>query len=154
MPASGPIFQSNQVDSFFIDGGHTTGKSAGSSCWVATYDTPGELPPGIKITSPPLLPVKTYALNTAQTATYTCSDPITSKAATNKTGPYLTVNSCTQSFLPKNAAFNTQTCNALPGPLACSGPLDTSTKGLHTLFVTAVDTGGNTNVNAVVYNVK
>ena len=42
-----------------------------------------------------------------------------------------------------------------PGKRVCMyRHVDTSTQGLHTFTVTAIDSGGNTNVNAVVYNVK
>jgi hypothetical protein len=151
-PPTGALFQSNQIDTFFIDGGHTTGKSGGTgSCWVATYDTPGEALPGIKITTPTFT---TYTKGQLVTASYTCTDPVTSKnPATSAKGPYLTVASCTQSQLPR-APSNANSCTSSPGRLTCSGPVDTSTKGLHTFFVTAIDSGGNTNVNAVIYNVK
>lgn len=144
-PATGALFQSNQVDSFIIDGGKTTGKSGGTgSCWVATYDTPGEIWPGISISSPT---VTTYNLNQSVTAKYTCSNPSTSQPATSATGPYLTAASCTQSP-------GTGTCTQTSGGLACTGTVNTSTKGLHVFTVTAIDSGGNQNLNAVIYNVK
>jgi hypothetical protein len=159
-PGSGAFFQSNQISAFSVvgdPGGSTIGKSkGGASCWVATYDTPGEALPGINISFPPLLPPKTFKLGTAQTASYVCSNPSTTKDPNlSNTGPYLTLASCKQSFLPKNSTFNNNTCGALTnGKQACTGNLDTSTGGFHTLVVTAIDTGGNTNVNVVVYNVK
>ena len=55
-PASGPLFQSNQITAFSVTGdpgGKTVGGSGGTgSCWVATYDMPGEIWPGVTITSP------------------------------------------------------------------------------------------------------
>ncbi|MGA3211079.1 MAG: L-type lectin-domain containing protein, partial [Terriglobales bacterium] len=149
-PTTGALFQSNQVSTFFIDNGTTKGNSGGgASCWVATYDTPGETWPGITVGSPAFT---TYAQNQLVTANYTCSNPTTSKSATSPTGPYLTVASCAQSELPQ-AASNTNVCNPVSGTLQCSGPADTSTLGQHTFLVTAIDSGGNTNVQAVVYTV-
>ena len=147
------LFQSNQIDSFsyFGDpGGKTVGKSGGgASCWVATYATSGELPPGIKVTAPTFT---TYTKSsTPLTASYTCSNPSTSQASTSPTGPYLAVASCTQSQTP-----NPNNLGQNPGCVAgsvCTGKFDVSVKGIHVFTVTAKDTGGNVNVNVVVYNV-
>jgi hypothetical protein len=149
-PSTGPLFQSNQIQSFFIDEGHTTGGSGGgASCWVATYDTPGEIWPGIKISSPA---PTTYTLNQVVTASYTCSNPSTSQPLTSPTGPYLSIATCTQSELPP-AKSNVNSCNLQNGQLVCTGPVDTSTPGLHAFFVTGDDSGGNQNVQVVVYKV-
>ena len=149
-PSTGPLFQSNQIQSFFIDEGHTTGGSGGgASCWVATYDTPGEIWPGIKISSPT---PTTYTLNQVVTASYTCSNPSTSQPLTSPTGPYLTIATCTQSELPP-AKSNANSCNPQNGQLVCTGPVDTSTLGLHAFFVTGDDSGGNQNVQMVIYKV-
>jgi hypothetical protein len=149
-PSTGPLFQSNQIQSFFIDEGHTTGGSGGgASCWVATYDTPGEIWPGIKISSPT---PTTYTLNQVVTASYTCSNPSTSQPLTSPTGPYLTIATCTQSELPP-AKSNANSCNLQNGQLVCTGPVDTSTLGLHAFFVTGDDSGGNQNVQMVIYKV-
>src|SRR5208283_2866484 len=123
-PASGPLFQSNQISAFVIDGGHTVGGSGNTgSCWAATYDTPGEIWPGINITSPT---VTTYSKGSSVPAVYTCNNPITSQPVTSLTGPYLTAASCKQSS-------GTQTsCTQTSGGLSCTGTVDTSTKGLHT----------------------
>ena len=147
-PASGPLFQSNQISSFFIDEATTKGKSGGgASCWVATYDTPGELPPGISISSPGFT---TYTLNQSVTANYTCSNPPTTQPATSATGPYLMVATCTQ-------GTGTQaSCSTNPntGAMTCTGTVPTSPRGLHLFEVTSVDSGGNQNANIVIYNVK
>jgi hypothetical protein len=146
-PASGPLFQSNQVASFFIDEGHTTGGSGGgASCWVATYDTPGEAPPGIRISSPTFT---TYSKGQSVQAAYTCNNPFTSQPTTNPTGPYLTAATCTQ-----NSGVENLPCTQTSKGLSCTGSVDTSSRGLHTFVVTGIDSGGNTNVNAVIYNVK
>ena len=144
-PPHGPLFQSNQVDTFFIDNGTTKGKSGGTgSCWVATYDTPGELWPGIKITSPMNT---TYKLNQVVTANYSCYNPITSKPLTSPVGPYLTAASCTQSIGTQNSCTQTNT------GLTCTGTVPTNQRGPHTFVVTAIDSGGNQNLSAVTYNV-
>ena len=148
------LFQSNQIDSFNVQGdplGTTKGKSGGGgSCWVATYATFGELPPGVKITSPAFT---TYTKGQAVTAAYTCSDPKTSQPAGNATGPYLTALTCTQSQAPNNN--NSGHCGAnVGGTISCTGTVDTSVKGLHVFTVTSKDTGGNVGANAVIYNVK
>lgn len=145
-PSSGPLFQSNQIDTFFIDNGTTKGKSAGTgSCWVATYDTPGEIWPGVTISSPQ---PTTYKLNQVVTANYTCSNPSTSKPLTSPTGPYLTAAVCTQATGTQNS------CTQTSSGLTCTGTVVTSTKGLHIFEVTGIDSGGNQNLNAVIYNVK
>jgi hypothetical protein len=145
-PSRGPLFQSNQIDTFFIDNGTTRGGSGGNgSCWVATYDTPGEIWPGITISSP--TPTN-YKLNQVVTANYTCSNPSTSQPLTSPTGPYLTVASCTQSTGTQYSCTPTST------GLTCTGSVDTSTRGLHKFLVTAIDSGGNQNLDLVFYNVK
>lgn len=151
-----PLFQSNQIDSFIVDSVRTTGGSGGgASCWVATYDTPGEALPGITISSPK---ITTYTQNQSVTAAYTCSNPVTSQPeSTSPVGPYLTVASCTQNQLPVPNGFNnTNSCTGsgtTTGSLTCTGPVDTSILGLHAFAVTAIDTGGNTNVIPVIYDV-
>jgi uncharacterized repeat protein (TIGR01451 family) len=133
----GALFQSNQISSFtLLDGdppAKTKGGSGGTgSCWVATYNTPGETLPGITITSPQPLPV-TYTQGQAVPATFTCSNPSSSHLPqsnpANTTGPYLTLSSCTAT------------------------PVDTSTVGLHTFTVTAIDSGLNTATKSVSYSV-
>jgi len=147
-PASGPLFQSNQISSFFIDEATTRGKSGGgASCWVATYDTPGELTPGISIASPGFT---TFKLNQAVTANYTCTNPPTTQPATSATGPYLTVATCTQGT-GTQASCST---NPTTGAMTCTGTVATSPKGLHLFEVTSTDSGGNQNANIVIYDVN
>jgi hypothetical protein len=152
-PASGPLFTSNQIESFSVSGdpgGRTLGGSGGTgSCWVATYDTPGEIWPGITISSPTFT---TYKQGQMVTAAYTCSNPSTSKnSLTSATGPYLTASSCTQ------ATGKQASCSFTPPPgggLSCTGSVPTSNKGLQLFTVTGVDSGGNQNIDIVIYNVK
>jgi hypothetical protein len=155
-PSTGSLFQSNQISSFnvaFDPLGTTKGKSGGGgSCWVATYATTGELPPGIKISAPAF---KTYPQSsTAGVATYTCSDPVTSfRDATGKTGPYLTAATCSQSQAPNR---NNSSCSVTnnSGVISCTGTYDLSVRGLHVFTVTSKDTGGNVGANVVIYNVR
>jgi len=86
------------------------------------------------------------------TASYTCSNPKSTKPASNPTGPYLTVASCTQSQAP-NTSNQTQVAGCVPGNV-CTGGVDTATKGLHAFTVTSKDSGGNIGANVVIYNVK
>ena len=148
-PTSGPLFQSNQITSFSVTGdpgGKTKGVSGGTgSCWVATYDTPGEIWPGVTISSPK---PTTYSKGQVVTAVYACNNPSTSKPASSPVGPYLTAASCTQSS--GTQASCTQNSNGL----ACSGTVNTSSKGLHVFTAIGIDSGGNQNANAVIYNVK
>lgn len=156
-PSTGSLFQSNQISSFnvqFDPLGTTKGKSGGSgSCWVATYATTGELPPGIKVTAPAF---KTYSKNTTPgVATYACTNPPTSfKDPTGATGPYLAVAACTQNQAPSGNATNTNACiTDASGNMSCTGQYDLSVKGTHVFTVKSTDSGGNVNVNIVVYSV-
>jgi hypothetical protein len=140
-PVTNPLFQSNQIDFFQVQGdptGVTKGGSGGTgSCWVATYNTPNEVPPGITINSPT---ATTYTLNQTVAASYFCSDPSSSKLpqASNPTGPYLT-----------NVAASCL------GPIASGTNIDTSAAALgpHTFTVNAIDTGSNTASKSVSYSV-
>jgi hypothetical protein len=148
-PPTGSLFQSNQISGFSVSGdpgGKTVGGSGGTgSCWVATYDTPGEIWPGVTITSPK---PTTYTKGQVVTAVYACNNPTTSKPVSSPVGPYLTAASCTQ-------ATGTQTsCTQNSNGLSCTGTVDTSTKGLHVFTAIGIDSGGNQNLNAVIYNVK
>jgi hypothetical protein len=150
-----PLFATNQISSFSVTGdplGTTKGKSGGGgSCWVATYATFGELPPGIKITMPTF---KTYTHSaTPGVATYACSDPKTSQPLSSPVGPYLTAATCTQNQAP--SGNNTNSCSAnVGGIISCTGGFDLSVKGLHVFAVKSTDTGGNLNVNFVIYFVR
>jgi hypothetical protein len=152
-----PLFASNQIKSFSVSGdplGTTKGTSGGGgSCWVATYFTPGEAPPGVKITSPTFT---TYHQSTTPgQANYTCSDPKTSKPLppASAVGPYLKAATCSQSQAPN---LNNSSCavNNVNGVISCTGTYDLSTKGLHVFTVKSTDTGGNVGANVVIYNVK
>jgi hypothetical protein len=133
------LFQSNQIDFFHVVGdptGTTKGGSGGTiSCWVATYNQPDEVLPGITINSPM---ATTYNFNQPVVANYTCSNPTSSQPLSNPTGPYLT-----------NVAAGCL------GPVLSGTNIDTSAAaiGSHTFTVNAIDTGTNTNSKSVTYNV-
>jgi hypothetical protein len=157
-PAIGAM--SNQISGFTIDP-HVVGPSGGGgSYWVATYDTPGEVGPGlqagpgIKITSP----AGSYPPNTVVNASYTCSNPSTSKPLSSATGPYLTAASCTQSTGKQTNCTFTQIGQLGPGNLgglSCTGTFTTpAKKGTYLFGVTAIDSGGNQNLGAATYTVK
>ncbi|HTR22545.1 MAG TPA: L-type lectin-domain containing protein [Terriglobales bacterium] len=148
-PSKGPLFLSNQITSFSVTGdpgGKTKGGSGGTgSCWVATYDTPGEIWPGVSITSPK---PTTYSKGQSVTAVYACTNPSTSKPLSSPVGPYLTAAVCSQ-------LTGTQTaCTQNSNGLSCTGTVDTSSRGLHVFTAVGIDSGGNQNANVVVYNVK
>jgi uncharacterized repeat protein (TIGR01451 family) len=151
------LFKSNQIDLFstteFPDpGSHGSGGNTGS-CWVATYNQPDEKLSGITITSPTNT---SYAQGANITASYTCSNPTSSKlpelpAIGNPVGPYLTAASCTQ-------ATGTQSSCTPPSPspgggISCTGTVPTSTVGPQTFTVTAMDSGTNTSTQSVNYTV-
>jgi uncharacterized repeat protein (TIGR01451 family) len=146
-PQSGSLFQSNQISGFSVDQ-ITHGNSGGTgSCWVATYDMPGESLPGITI-SAPTNGLIVAASNTVSTS-YTCSNPLGSEPSTSQVGPYLTTASCTQSI-------GTQTSCSLPGPsgISCTGSFTApSTPGSYPFTVTGTDTGENGNTATVNYTV-
>jgi uncharacterized repeat protein (TIGR01451 family) len=132
-----PLFQSNQIASFASGGAasnHATGGSTGvSSCWVATYLTPGEAP-SVGITSP--VNGAIYQQNQTTHATYTCS----TVDNTGATGPYLTQASCS--------------ANDNPGGLIHQGAqFDTSALGSHSFTATATDSATNTVSQTVTYDV-
>jgi hypothetical protein len=145
-PVSGPLFQSNQIYSFVNDKGKTTGGGSGSgSCWVATYNMPGETTPGINISSPT---ATSYKKGQVVTANYSCNNPTTSMPLSSPTGPYLTAATCAQSTGTQGP------CTPTASGLSCTGTVPTSTKGKNTFQVTAIDSGGNQNVETVKYTVK
>ena len=153
-PANDVVAMTNQVSLFSVDS-HVVGSSGGgASCWFATYDTVGENPPGITITSP--TPFATYKQGSAVPATYTCSNPNTSQPLSSATGPYLTAESCTQnSGTQASCTFTPIVGPGNLGGLSCTGgTVDTSKKGLHFFVVTALDTGQNQNFDIVPYTVK
>jgi hypothetical protein len=136
-----PLFQSNQIVSFTV--GDTSskpikGQSAGStSCWLATYLTPGELPT-VAVTQP--VNNNNYQQNLSDATTlanYTCTAVNNGNAAT---GPYLTVASCSATDNPG-------------GPVASGSHFDTSTTGPHTFTANVEDSALNTAASTVLYNV-
>ena len=136
-----PVSLSNQINSFnFIDGGTgakpVKGGSAGTgSCWLATYNTPGEAP-SVNIVAP--VNGGTYQQNQVTSANYTCN--VVNAGVLSPTGPYLTVASCSASDSPG-------------GSVANGAQFDTATLGPHTFTATVVDSATNTVSQPVSYNV-
>ncbi|HSS98410.1 MAG TPA: hypothetical protein VLK33_15335 [Terriglobales bacterium] len=151
-PSNSPhLFQSNQISSFLLTDTDpkTRGSSGGTgSCWVATYNQPDEVPPGITISSPTNT---TYTQGQQVIASYVCSDPATSKQSTNPTGPYLTAMTCQQTNDAQGPT--TGVCTQGTSSISCTGSVDTSTLGPHSFTVTARDTGKNTATQSVSYTV-
>jgi Abnormal spindle-like microcephaly-assoc'd, ASPM-SPD-2-Hydin/Divergent InlB B-repeat domain len=138
---SAPLFQGNQIVSLTI--GDTSskpikGQSGGStSCWVATYLTPGEVPT-VTVAQP--LNNGIYQLNQTTSANYTCAAVNNSLINGGVKGPYLTVGSCTATDSPG-------------GPVAPGAQFDTSTTGPHTFTANVEDSALNTAASTVIYNV-
>ena len=90
----------------------------------------------------------TYTRNQSVIATYTCSNPVTSHLGQTQ-GPYLVAATCKQ-------ASGTQTqCTQTATGITCTGTVDTThSRILQPFTVTTSDSGGNLNINAVIYNVK
>ncbi|HUA16264.1 MAG TPA: hypothetical protein VMG31_13290 [Verrucomicrobiae bacterium] len=149
-PATGNLFQSNQIDSFTIDTKTRGGSGNTGSCWVATYDQPDETLSAITITSPTNT---SYAQGSMVTASYGCPNPsssqpnISNNLPSGPVGPYLVTASCTQSTGSQNSCTQSST------GLTCTGSVDTSTAGNHSFQVTAIDSGLNTSTKTVTYNV-
>jgi hypothetical protein len=148
-------FSSNQIVGGSV-GGDTLGTTksmsgGGGSCWVVTYFTHGELPPGIKTTAPTST---AYNPSTYGTAVYACNNPTSSKSPSSPTGPYLTVAGCTQSQAPNPNGLKQTGCTPTAAGMTCTGQYDLSVKGTHVFQVEAVDSGGNINLNEIVYTVK
>ena len=176
-PATGasapPLFQTNQVVSYVL--GDTSSKpvTAGSgpltSCLVATYNTPGEIPTATAtVNSPP----NGIPQGTSVTANYTCTsvstdhDSILDPSGYPQAGPYLTVSTCTAtSGLTAGGGSPTSSSCTPTSPYNSSNPstyldtcsttinLDTSEIGPHTLTVQVEDSALNTAQYQVTYTV-
>jgi hypothetical protein len=167
-PNAPPLFQSNQIVSFTL--GDTTsrpvkGGSTGlTSCWVATYDTPGEMPTAT-LTSGPTNGA-TYQQGAIVSAGYTCTavstdpDSILDPNGYPAVGPYLTVSSCSASsgLTAGGGTPTSSSCTpAYPPALnSCSGTItiDTSEVGPHILTLDAEDSATNTASQQVTYTVQ
>ena len=168
-PATGsnapPLFQTNQIVSYTL--GDTSSKpvKGGStlltSCWVATYDTPGEMPTAA-ITSGPTNGA-IYQLGAVVPASYTCTAVSTDPDSIMDphypgAGPYLTVGICSAtSGLTGGGGSPTSSSCTPSSPIlnSCNGTIniDTSEVGPHTLTVDAEDSATNTAQQQVTYNV-
>jgi hypothetical protein len=167
-PNALPLFQTNQVYSFTLGDTTSAPVKAGStgltSCWVATYDTPGEMPTAT-ITSGPTNGA-TYQQGSLASANYTCTaistdpDSVQDPNGYPSAGPYLTVSACsaTSGLTAGGGTPTSSSCNPVYPPAlnSCSGSItiDTSEVGLHTLTVDAEDSATNTASQQVSYTVQ
>jgi len=129
-----PLFHSNQISSFSSTGdpiGSGKGSSGGTgSCWLLTYNTPGEAPT-VTVAAP--VNGGVYQQGQVTHASYTCT---TVNNTPNATGPYLTQASCSAIDSPG-------------GSVAQGAQFDTATLGTHTFTATVVDSATNTVTNTV-----
>jgi len=130
-----PLFHSNQISSFSSTGdpiGSGKGSSGGTgSCWLLTYNTPGEAPT-VTVAAP--VNGSVYQQGQVTHASYTCT---TVNNTPNATGPYLTQASCSAIDSPG-------------GSVAQGAQFDTTTPGTHTFTATVVDSATNTVVSQTV----
>jgi uncharacterized repeat protein (TIGR02543 family) len=168
-----PLFQTNQIVSYTL--GDTSSKpvKGGSglltSCWVATYDTPGEMPTA-SISGPTNGAI--YQQGAVVAANYTCTsvstdhDSILDPNGYPAGGPYLTVGTCsaTSGLTAGGGTPTSSTCapSSPYNPLNSSTYLDTCTAtinldttdiGPQTLTVDAEDSATNTAQQQVTYTV-
>jgi uncharacterized repeat protein (TIGR02543 family) len=160
-PNAPPLFQTNQVVLFTL--GDTTSKpvKGGSglltSCWVATYDTPGEMPTATVTSINGSSPTNgaDYPLGSTVPANFTCTavstdpDSILDPNGYPAAGPYLTVSTCsaTSGLTAGGGTPTNGTCTpSSPTLNSCSGAfnLDTSETGPHTLSADVEDSATNT----------
>jgi uncharacterized repeat protein (TIGR01451 family) len=137
-----PLFHSNQISSFSSTGdpiGSGKGSSGGTgSCWLLTYNTPGEAPT-VTVAAPANGGV--YQQGQVTNANYTCTTVNNTVNNTpNATGPYLTQASCSAIDSPG-------------GSVAQGAQFDTATLGTHTFTATVVDSATNTVSQPVTYTV-
>jgi len=156
-PATGanapPLFATNQAASYTLGDTSSTPVKGGStgltSCWVATYDTPGEMPTAAITSGPSNGTV--YQQGSMPSANYTCTavstdpDSILDPSGYPAAGPYLTLGTCsaTSGLTAGGGSPTNSSCTAVYPPAlnACSGmiALDTSEIGPHTLTVDVED---------------
>jgi len=171
-PGALPLFQSNQVVSYTLGDTGSVPVKGGSglltSCWVATYDTPGVIPTATVTSINGSAPVNgaEYPLNSTVPANYTCTavstdpDSILDPNGYPAAGPYLTVGICsaTSGLTAGGGTPTNSSCTASYPPAlnSCSGTinLDTSETGAHTLTIDVEDSATNTAASTVTYNVQ
>ncbi|MGB0044420.1 MAG: Ig-like domain repeat protein [Terriglobales bacterium] len=166
-PGALPLFQTNQVASFVLGDTGSVPVKGGSglltSCWVAVYDTPGEMPTAA-VTSG--TNGSTYQQGSVVNANYACTavstdpDSILDPNGYPAAGPYLTVSTCTATsgLTAGGGSPTSSSCIAVYPPAlnSCSGVinLDTSETGPHTLTVDSQDSAMSTAVSTVTYDVQ
>jgi hypothetical protein len=170
-PATGtnapPLFQTNQVVSYILGDTASKPAKAGSgtltSCFVVTYNTPGEIPTATINSS---VSGAIYQQGATVSANYACSavdtDPkhesILDPSGYPAAGPYLTTGTCTagSSLNGGGGTPTSSSCTPTSPTLdSCSGMinLDTSVPGTFTLTVDVEDSATNTAQTQATYTV-
>ena len=130
-----PLFQSNQISDFAFNpdtsGGAHGGSGGVNSCWLATYNTPNEMPTA-SITAPAM--AACMCGEAIRQRLYSCAAVNNSGVNGGVNGPYLTVTSCS-------------------GPVPSGSDFDTSTAGPHSFTVNVEDSALNVNSATVNYTV-
>ena len=167
-----PLFTSNQIVSFVLGDGNPgstpvkSGSGGLTSCLVATYDTPNEIPTAAVTSINGSSPVNgaNYPQGSTVPANYTCTaistdpDSILDPNGYPAAGPYLTVSTCTATsgLTAGGGTPTTSSCSpSSPTLNTCSGTfnIDTSETGPHTLTVAVEDSATNTASSTVTYYV-
>lgn len=158
-PATGigalPLFQSNQIVSLKLGdtgaGPIKSGSTGLTSCLVATYDTPNEIPTAtINGNSP--VNGGSYPQGSVVPANYTCTAISTAPdsilgSSYPAAGPYLTVSTCEAVSAWTGGSTTSPSCTPASGtPTTCTATtnLDTSVTGPHTFTVDVEDSATNT----------
>jgi uncharacterized repeat protein (TIGR02543 family) len=182
-PATGanalPLFQSNQIASYVL--GDTSskpmvgGSTTLTSCLVATYNTPNEIPTAAvnTINGNPPVTGATYTQGSVVTANYTCTaistdhDSIFDPTGYPNAGPYLTVSSCTATSgltagagpgstsgsCTPSSPYNSANSSTFLDTCTNTITLDTTDVGALTLTVDVEDSAMSTGQQQVTYNV-
>ena len=158
-PSNTPgLFQSNQIESFGVVGdpiATTKGKSGGTgSCWVATYNTPNELP-SVAGTIP--ANGANYPQGTTVLSNFSCTSVNTLIANPNSAvGPYLTVPPSVQVQdppIPPVLGCSVSLDGAVPVALTPTTQIPT-TPGSHTFVATVTDSATDAvSTQTINYNV-
>jgi uncharacterized repeat protein (TIGR02543 family) len=169
-PATGnnapPLFTSNQIVSYVLGDTSSTPAKAGSlaltSCFVATYDTPGETPTAVVTSINGSSPTNNviYPAGSSVPASYTCTaistdpDSILDPNGYPAEGPYLTVGTCTATVTGPSGSSSSCSVSS-PTLNSCSNTMNlpTSVPGAYTLTVGVQDSATNTAQQQWTYNV-
>jgi uncharacterized repeat protein (TIGR01451 family) len=152
------LFQSNQIESFVVVGDPTAttkGKSGGTgSCWVATYNTPNELP---SVTGTIPANGANYPQGSTLTSNLACK-AVNMPTNDPKIGPYLTVPATVQVQdppIPPVLGCSLRVDGGTPIDLTTTPNPQLPTTGTsHTVVVTVTDSATDTTTSTpITYNV-